>query len=87
MKIKIPSFQSSPDRYSPVLNMSGQSISNVLPQLKKRRKRTNLDTKQKDSLDTYFLENSRPDHGRMAEIGNELDLDPDVSELILPRGD
>ncbi|KAF1602393.1 UNVERIFIED_CONTAM: Homeobox protein ceh-18, partial [Eudyptes robustus] len=44
----------------------------------KRRKRTNLDTRQKDALDAYFIENPRPDHGKMAEIGAELDLDPDV---------
>lgn len=55
------------------------ALGGVLPQLKKRRKRTNLDSRQKDTLDAYFLANSRPDHGRMAEIGAELDLDPDVS--------
>ncbi|KAI6205860.1 Homeobox domain containing protein [Aphelenchoides besseyi] len=50
----------------------------VLPTLKKRRKRTNLDTIQKDKLDQYFDDNCRPDHQRMLEIAAELDLDPDV---------
>lgn len=54
-------------------------LSNVLPTLKKRRKRTNLDNQQKDKLDTYFAVNPRPDHQQMNTIANELDLDPDVS--------
>ncbi|CAD5228862.1 unnamed protein product [Bursaphelenchus okinawaensis] len=69
----------SPDRCSPILQGAVQTaFGNMLPALKKRRKRTNLDTRQKDALDNYFLENPRPDHGKMAEIGCELDLDPDV---------
>lgn len=47
--------------------------------LKKRRKRTNLDATQRSALDRYFSTNPRPDHEKMAEIANKLDLERDVS--------
>jgi hypothetical protein len=57
-------------------------LSNVLPTLKKRRKRTNLDNHQKDKLEAYFIVNPRPDHQEMNRVANELDLDPDVSNFF-----
>jgi hypothetical protein len=54
-------------------------LSNVLPTLKKRRKRTNLDNQQRDTLNAYFAINSRPDHQQMSQIAEKLDLDADVS--------
>jgi hypothetical protein len=57
-------------------------LNSVLPTLKKRRKRTNLDNQQKERLDTYFVVNPRPDHQQMADIAAELDLEADVSILI-----
>ncbi|KAF7634092.1 POU domain protein [Meloidogyne graminicola] len=50
----------------------------LLPPFKKRRKRTNLDTTQKFSLDTFFRIDPRPDNARMVEIASLLDLDHDV---------
>uniref|UniRef100_A0A915P907 POU domain protein n=1 Tax=Meloidogyne floridensis TaxID=298350 RepID=A0A915P907_9BILA len=50
----------------------------LLPPFKKRRKRTNLDTAQKLSLDTFFRIDPRPDNARMVEIATLLDLDHDV---------
>uniref|UniRef100_A0AAF5Q7Y7 POU domain protein n=1 Tax=Wuchereria bancrofti TaxID=6293 RepID=A0AAF5Q7Y7_WUCBA len=47
-------------------------------QLKKRRKRTNLDLAQRSALDAYFDMNPRPDHDRMAEIAELVGLDRDV---------
>ncbi|CAB3399346.1 unnamed protein product [Caenorhabditis bovis] len=47
-------------------------------QVKRRRKRTNLDLNQRSSLDAYFAMNPRPDHDRMTEIANALELDRDV---------
>lgn len=46
--------------------------------LKKRRKRTNLDLTQRAALDTYFALNPRPDHAKMAQIAESLELDRDV---------
>ncbi|CAI5454269.1 unnamed protein product [Caenorhabditis angaria] len=46
--------------------------------VKRRRKRTNLDLNQRASLDAYFNMNPRPDHDRMTEIANALELDRDV---------
>ncbi|GMT32962.1 hypothetical protein PFISCL1PPCAC_24259, partial [Pristionchus fissidentatus] len=46
--------------------------------MKKRRKRTNLDNNQKMQLDDEFDKNPRPNHNRMSEIANMLDLDRDV---------
>ncbi|VDK55446.1 unnamed protein product [Anisakis simplex] len=46
--------------------------------LRKRRKRTNLDSAQRAALDGYFQINSRPDHERMAQIAQTLELDRDV---------
>ncbi|KAI6210674.1 POU domain protein [Aphelenchoides besseyi] len=73
-------FASSSTVLSQPLMAAGSplGLNAVLPTLKKRRKRTNLDTIQKDKLDQYFDENCRPDHHRMLEIATELDLDPDV---------
>jgi len=50
----------------------------LIPHLKRRRKRTNLDNAQRTALDIFFNSNPRPDHQRMLEIANELDLDADV---------
>jgi hypothetical protein len=50
----------------------------IIPPLKKRRKRTNLEEQQKNALDTYFLVNPRPDHFQITEISNALNLDSDV---------
>uniref|UniRef100_A0A915D8E6 Homeobox domain-containing protein n=1 Tax=Ditylenchus dipsaci TaxID=166011 RepID=A0A915D8E6_9BILA len=50
----------------------------TVPQLKRRRKRTNLDNAQKAALDVFFADNCRPDHQRMNDIAASLDLDPDV---------
>lgn len=50
----------------------------IIPPLKRRRKRTNLDNAQKASLDVFFKTNCRPDHQRMNEIAATLELDPDV---------
>ncbi|KAH7697342.1 Homeobox domain containing protein, partial [Aphelenchoides avenae] len=51
--------------------------SSIIPPLKKRRKRTNLDNAQRAALTLYFDENCRPDHNKMVEIAEALDLDPD----------
>ncbi|KAI6243736.1 POU domain protein [Aphelenchoides fujianensis] len=56
----------------------GLALNAVLPTLKKRRKRTNLDNLQREKLEQGFLVNCRPDHQQMCEIAAELDLDPDV---------
>jgi len=39
-----------------------------------------LDNAQRTALDIFFHSNPRPDHQRMLEIANELDLDADVRE-------
>ncbi|KAI1730389.1 homeobox domain-containing protein [Ditylenchus destructor] len=54
------------------------STSSIIPPLKRRRKRTNLDNAQKAQLDVFFAENCRPDHHRMNAIADSLDLDQDV---------
>ncbi|KAK0407045.1 hypothetical protein QR680_018967 [Steinernema hermaphroditum] len=46
--------------------------------VRKRRKRTNLDISQRTALDAYFQINSRPDHERMSELADALELDRDV---------
>ncbi|PAV89342.1 hypothetical protein WR25_05574 isoform B [Diploscapter pachys] len=48
------------------------------PHIKRRRKRTNLDMNQRAALDAFFSVNPRPDHERMTEIANSLELDRDV---------
>jgi hypothetical protein len=50
----------------------------IIPPLKKRRKRTNLEEQQRNALDTYFLLNPRPDPREISEISNALNLDSDV---------
>uniref|UniRef100_A0AC34FPA3 POU domain protein n=1 Tax=Panagrolaimus sp. ES5 TaxID=591445 RepID=A0AC34FPA3_9BILA len=50
----------------------------IIPPLKKRRKRTNLDDQQKRALDAYFGMNQRPDYGQINEIANALNLETDV---------
>lgn len=50
--------------------------------LKRRRKRTNLDMNQRAALDMYFQMDARPDHDKMAEIADSLQLDRDVSGLF-----
>uniref|UniRef100_A0A914YYW0 Homeobox domain-containing protein n=1 Tax=Panagrolaimus superbus TaxID=310955 RepID=A0A914YYW0_9BILA len=50
----------------------------IIPPLKKRRKRTNLDDQQKRALDAYFGMNQRPDYGQIHEIANALKLETDV---------
>ncbi|CAK5090067.1 unnamed protein product [Meloidogyne enterolobii] len=63
-----------------VNNNNNESVQSkiLLPPFKKRRKRTNLDTAQKLSLDTFFRIDPRPDNARMVEIATLLDLDHDV---------
>uniref|UniRef100_A0A1I7UQ60 POU domain protein n=1 Tax=Caenorhabditis tropicalis TaxID=1561998 RepID=A0A1I7UQ60_9PELO len=46
--------------------------------VKRRRKRTNLDMNQRNALDTFFALNPRPDHDKMTDIANSLELDRDV---------
>ncbi|EGT30422.1 hypothetical protein CAEBREN_07371 [Caenorhabditis brenneri] len=46
--------------------------------VKRRRKRTNLDMNQRNALDTFFSLNPRPDHDKMTDIANSLELDRDV---------
>ncbi|KAL3111717.1 hypothetical protein niasHT_011004 [Heterodera trifolii] len=59
-------------------NGPSTAFSKLLPPFKKRRKRTNLDTAQKLSLDAFFRMDARPDNSRMNEIATLLDLDQDV---------
>ncbi|CAD6185376.1 unnamed protein product [Caenorhabditis auriculariae] len=54
------------------------TISRSDPNVKRRRKRTNLDMTQRASLDTFFAINPRPDHDKMTEIANSLELERDV---------
>ena len=56
--------------------------SGVIP-LRKRRKRTNLDATQRSALDQFFKVNPRPDHDKMAQIAEMLELDRDVSLHLL----
>lgn len=55
----------------------------IIPPLKRRRKRTNLDNTQKAALDVFFNVNCRPDHQQMNEVAATLDLDPDVKNFHL----
>ncbi|VDN57541.1 unnamed protein product [Dracunculus medinensis] len=57
---------------------NGSGISGSGIPLRKRRKRTNLDLSQRSALDAYFNLNPRPDHDKMAEIAELLELDRDV---------
>ncbi|KAE9552969.1 hypothetical protein FO519_003806 [Halicephalobus sp. NKZ332] len=50
----------------------------IVPPLKKRRKRTNLDAQQKLALDVFFQTNPRPDLTQITEIAQTLNLDNDV---------
>ncbi|KAL7074517.1 hypothetical protein ACQ4LE_006405, partial [Meloidogyne hapla] len=64
--------------FSTIINNEPVQSKILLPPFKKRRKRTNLDTTQKLSLDTFFRIDPRPDNARMVEIASLLDLDHDV---------
>uniref|UniRef100_A0A0K0EQ76 POU domain protein n=1 Tax=Strongyloides stercoralis TaxID=6248 RepID=A0A0K0EQ76_STRER len=50
----------------------------VVGNLKKRRKRTNLDATQRDLLNQLFERDERPDHDAMDKIANHLNLDKEV---------
>ncbi|KAK0407044.1 hypothetical protein QR680_018967 [Steinernema hermaphroditum] len=60
----------------PIQNSNGGQSSHL--DVRKRRKRTNLDISQRTALDAYFQINSRPDHERMSELADALELDRDV---------
>uniref|UniRef100_A0A0N5BN75 POU domain protein n=1 Tax=Strongyloides papillosus TaxID=174720 RepID=A0A0N5BN75_STREA len=55
-------------------SLDGQVVGN----LKKRRKRTNLDATQRDLLNQLFERDERPDHDAMDKIANHLNLDKEV---------
>uniref|UniRef100_A0A0N4Z125 POU domain protein n=1 Tax=Parastrongyloides trichosuri TaxID=131310 RepID=A0A0N4Z125_PARTI len=55
-------------------SLDGQIVGN----LKKRRKRTNLDASQRDLLNKLFEKDERPDHDAMDKIANHLNLDKEV---------
>uniref|UniRef100_A0A0N5AJW4 POU domain protein n=1 Tax=Syphacia muris TaxID=451379 RepID=A0A0N5AJW4_9BILA len=57
---------------------SGVSLNSAVIPLRKRRKRTNLDASQRAALDQFFKVNPRPDHDKMAQIAEMLELDRDV---------
>ncbi|GMT04427.1 hypothetical protein PENTCL1PPCAC_26601, partial [Pristionchus entomophagus] len=63
---------------TPMTGEVGMDVMYMNNGLKKRRKRTNLDNNQKMQLDDEFDKNPRPNHHRMGEIANMLDLDRDV---------
>uniref|UniRef100_A0AC35GJN1 POU domain protein n=1 Tax=Panagrolaimus sp. PS1159 TaxID=55785 RepID=A0AC35GJN1_9BILA len=55
--------------------------SNLVPPLRKRRKRTSLDASQRLALDSYFDVNQRPDNAQMADIAKTLDLEFEVVRI------
>ncbi|VDM43483.1 unnamed protein product, partial [Toxocara canis] len=79
--LSVPSTVISSVEESPSPNGSCVGTSGI--PLRKRRKRTNLDSTQRAALDGYFQINPRPDHDRMAQIAATLELDRDVSEFRL----
>ncbi|KHN82394.1 Homeobox protein ceh-18 [Toxocara canis] len=74
--LSVPSTVISSVEESPSPNGSCVGTSGI--PLRKRRKRTNLDSTQRAALDGYFQINPRPDHDRMAQIAATLELDRDV---------
>uniref|UniRef100_A0AC35UH55 POU domain protein n=1 Tax=Rhabditophanes sp. KR3021 TaxID=114890 RepID=A0AC35UH55_9BILA len=52
--------------------------SSMIANLKKRRKRTNLDASQREFLNRSFNIDERPDHDKMAKISQELGLEQEV---------
>uniref|UniRef100_A0A0K0FKA2 POU domain protein n=1 Tax=Strongyloides venezuelensis TaxID=75913 RepID=A0A0K0FKA2_STRVS len=50
----------------------------VVGNLKKRRKRTNLDDTQRDFLNKMFEKDERPDHNAVDNIANHLNVNKDV---------
>ncbi|CAI2356992.1 unnamed protein product [Caenorhabditis sp. 36 PRJEB53466] len=63
---------------SSIASVAATSLVNREQHVKRRRKRTNLDMNQRNALDTYFALNPRPDHDKMTDIANALELDRDV---------
>eukprot|EP00081_Caenorhabditis_elegans_P002737 NP_001024977.1 POU domain protein [Caenorhabditis elegans] len=61
-----------------ISSVTASSLLSREQHVKRRRKRTNLDMNQRNALDTFFALNPRPDHDKMTDIANSLELDRDV---------
>lgn len=64
--------------HSSISSVTASSLMSRDQHVKRRRKRTNLDMNQRNALDTFFALNPRPDHDKMTDIANTLELDRDV---------
>ncbi|PIC17886.1 hypothetical protein B9Z55_023970 [Caenorhabditis nigoni] len=64
--------------HSSIASVNANTILSRDQHVKRRRKRTNLDMNQRNALDTFFTINPRPDHDKMTDIANTLELDRDV---------
>ncbi|KAF1747703.1 hypothetical protein GCK72_024169 [Caenorhabditis remanei] len=64
--------------HSSISSVTASSLLSRDQHVKRRRKRTNLDMNQRNALDSFFTLNPRPDHDKMTDIANSLELDRDV---------